>query len=366
MCRIDAGSDSARMRPFRLTLMLGISSLLVALVGSARAGMILTSDGQAAGFGLSTYASGFPNFPAGEGRNGGPFGVAFATNGNVLVSDLNGDIYVFPSDTDGQTVGGAGVTVGATYGSFDPLGMTQFGSNIYLGFQTSNKIDLINANGAAIQTLALHNALGNPITIAGPHGLAVAPNGDLLVSSDTGSSLTGEGIFDINPATGLTRQIVSTNSFDGITTDGTTVYAARADGEVLGFNISTGAQVFDSVNISGADGLTLGSGTLAGNLFVNTNFGQLIQVDLTTRLETVIGTNGSRGDFVLVDPTNGTLLLDQTDSILRLTAPPGGGFGAAPAPEPASLTLLSVGLAGMVAHGWRRRKLADRVSKRLD
>lgn len=349
--------------PLRPASILSILGLLIPL-GSARAGMVLTSDGTAAGFSLTTYASGFPNFPAGEGQNGGPFGIAFAPNGNVLVSDLNGDIYAFPSDTDGQTVGGPGVTVGATYSSFDPLGMTQSGSNIYLGFQTSNKIDLVDSNGAAIQTLNLHNSLGTPVTIAGPHGLAATTSGGLLVSSDTGSNLTGEGIFDVNPATGLTRQIVSTGSFDGITTDGTTVYGARADGEILGFNISTGAQVFDSVNISGADGLTLGSGTLAGNLYVNTNSGQLIQVNLGTRLETVIGTGGSRGDFVSIDPTNGSLLLDQTASILRLTAPPGGSFGAA-VPEPASLTLFSLGLAGMAVYGWRRKR-ACRASKRLD
>ena len=152
--------------------------------------------------------------------------------------------------------------------------------------------------------------------------------------------------------------IYSGVSFDGLTTDGVVVYAAREDGEVVGIRISDGAQVFDAGNFAGADGVALGTGTLAGNLYVNTNYGELIQVNLATNAQTVIGTGGSRGDFVTVDPPNGSLLLDQSDSILRLNAPLGGGFGPMTAPRnPSSLMLFAGGAVGLAIYGWRRKVL---------
>jgi hypothetical protein len=329
----------------RLVLTIGCMALLLGGAGSAQASMELTLAAQADGFQLSTFASGFPNFPAGNG-NGGPFGIAFAGNGTVLATDLNGDIYVFPSDANNQTVSGA--TVGATYNSFDPLGMTQTGGKIYVGFQSTNLIKQVSSTGTFVSNLA---------SIPQPHGIVVNPtNGDLLVSSDSGS-LSGAGIWEVNPVSGAVTNIYSGRSFDGLTTDGVIVYAAREDGEVVGIRISDGAQVFDAGNIAGADGIALGTGTLAGNLYVNTNFGSLIQVNVATKVQTTIGTGGSRGDFVTVDPNNGSLLLDQSDSILRLSAPEGGGFGPTTTPEPSSLMLFAVGAAGLAIYGWRRKAL---------
>ncbi len=214
--------------------------VLIFQAGSAQADMVLTTTAQNDGFKLTTFASGFPSFPAGEGQNGKPFGIAFASNGTVLVSDLNGNIYNFASDTDNRTV--AGATVGATYGSYDPLGMTQSGNNTYLGFQSSNVVDRVS------------------------------------------------------------------------------------------------------------------------NLYVNTNCGELVQINVATDVQTIIGTGGSRRNVVSVDPNNGTLLLDQTDTILRLTAPPGGGFGTVP--EPSSLCLLGIGVAGVTVHRWRRSRRVGRANRR--
>ena len=68
----------------------------------------------------------------------------------------------------------------------------------------------------------------------------------------------------------------------------------------------------------GPDGIALGKGPVAGNLFVNTNGGTVVEVNLATAAKTLIASGGSRGDFVTVDPNNGTLLVTQSDRIMRL------------------------------------------------
>src|SRR5262249_38861359 len=50
-----------------------------------------------------------------------------------------------------------------------------------------------------------------------------------------------------------------------------------------------------------------------------TNDGTIIEVNLTTLAQTTIATNGTRGDFVTVDPTNNTLLVTQSDAIVRIS-----------------------------------------------
>jgi hypothetical protein len=104
------------------------------------------------------------------------------------------------------------------------------------------------------------------------------------------------------------------------------------------------------------DGTALGAGTLAGNIFVNTNAGTVVEVNLTTLARTLIATGGTRGDFVTVDPTNGTLLLTQTNQIFRLTAPPGGSFGAVP--EPQTLTIFGLIGLGLLLASRRRTAVA--------
>ena len=103
-----------------------------------------------------------------------------------------------------------------------------------------------------------------------------------------------------------------------------------------------------SVTVGDVDGTALGQGTLAGELFVNTNSGtypvvngstttnvsggQVIEVNLATLSETVIAYGSTRGDFVTVDPNNGTLLMDESTEIIRLFPPAGSSFGGLPRP----------------------------------
>src|SRR5262249_38855462 len=80
-------------------------------------------------------------------------------------------------------------------------------------------------------------------------------------------------------------------------------------------------------SIPGIDGTAVGFGSLAGFVFANTNFGQVWQVDLSNPANMVlIASGGSRGDFISVDPLDGSLLLTQTDEIARLRPPPGSSF----------------------------------------
>jgi hypothetical protein len=100
-------------------------------------------------------------------------------------------------------------------------------------------------------------------------------------------------------------------------------------------------------------------GTLVGKLFVNTNGGQLVEVDLATLAQTIVDSGGSRGDFVVAAP-DGSPLLTQSDRGLRLSAPPGGSFGpheppvspAVAVPEPASMVTFGLCIFGFLA--WRR------------
>jgi hypothetical protein len=70
-------------------------------------------------------------------------------------------------------------------------------------------------------------------------------------------------------------------------------------------------------------------------------------------MQTVIANSGSRGDFVKVDP-NGTLLVTQGDSIVRLTAPAGGSFSS---PEPGSVGLIAGGLGLLAVLRGRRKRV---------
>src|SRR5262249_57792996 len=129
------------------------------------------------------------------------------------------------------------------------------------------------------------------------------------------------------------------------------LYAALAD-RVVGYNLLSGALVFDSGFIAGVpDGIALGAGVLAGNLYVNTIDGTLVEINLESREQTLLATGGSRGDFVFVDPNNNTLLLTQSDRILRLTGP--DDFEPPGVPEPATVRLLGAGALGRVGCGGR-------------
>ena len=320
-----------QQRPFLSSLGVAALTILgaVSVSNRAHADLTLTPAGVAAGFTLSTFADSFPFV-----NNIGPLGITFS-GGQVIVSDYPGNVRVFPTDTDGQHA--TSVAIAQNYGFSNAVGLTTVGSKTYMTQQSAASIVQINANGTFNQNIVGYaNATG---IISNPN------NGHLFVSN-------GSNIIDVDPIA-KTSVLFNGAPADGLATDGTTLYAAVSINSIVGYNILTKAQTFTSGFVNTADGSALGFGALSGNIFANTNDGRLVEINLLTSVQTILATGGTRGDFVTVDP-NGSLLVTQTDRIVRLTARAGGGFSSTPEPGTVGL-FVSVGLSSLGVLARRRR-----------
>lgn len=313
--------------------------LSAALSGNAFAAATLTSAALAQGFTLSTFVDQIPN----SGGGGvGPTGIANISGNQVMISDyFTGQVRVF-NDTDNQTWSGS-VASGQAFGAANAHGLATVGSHIYLAQEGAQKVIEIDSSGNYVQDIV--SGLGAVAVVANP------TNGHLYVSTFSGN------IWDVDPAA-KTKTVFNSQPADGlmISPDGATLYAATSDrGYIYGFDTTSKTQVFNSgFVVGGVDGTALGFGGLAGNLFINTNAGTLVELNMTSLLSTTLMTGGSRGDFVSVDSSNGSLLITQTDSVLRLTAPSGSGFGASTVPEPNILALFGIAAASFAAVRKRR------------
>jgi len=313
-----------------LTVAFGLAS-----IGQARADFAITQAGLDQGLSVTTFASGFPSRESGSGP-AGPLGVGFIPGGGVLVSDFFGDIRRFATDADGQSAAGAPIV--QSFGFSNSHDIAQVGGGIYLTRPAIGDLAQLNNDGTLNQVVVsgLPSAVG---VVANP------TNGHLFVA-------TSGTIYDVDPTARTKTSFIDRNA-DGlsISGDGRTLYGA-VGGHILGFDTTTKLQVFDSGSIGGVDGTAIGTGLFAGYAFANTNFGQLYEVNLTTKALTLIGTGGSRGDFVTVDPTDDTLLITQSDRILRIH---GASFAI---PEPSSVVLLALGAVGLAASGRRYARRA--------
>ena len=230
----------------RFVLMLLVSLALGGLLGKpVRADLTLTAAGTAAGFHLSTFGTGFPTFNNG-GYLEGPLGIAYLSNGSVLVTNVNGEVRLFPNDADGQNAATAPVT--ASYSLANACGLVRVGDTFYTTQQASNVVAQVDSNGTFVQSIA---------NVSSPTGLAVNPiNGHLIVST-----LGVDQIVDIDPNAKTASLFVNANA-DGIATDGAVLYAAVNMNQIVGYRISDGAVVYTSSTINNVDGLAVGTGVL--------------------------------------------------------------------------------------------------------
>jgi hypothetical protein len=331
-----------------MTLLVGASFGMMSASTPSRADLALTAAGTADGFTLDNFMTGVPA-TSGNPSNGccGPLGIA--TNsagqvvfqvysvGNFLVSDVNGQAFNPATQTSNLTSTGYGMAI------------TNSGGTLYTGNNDAGgTLQKLNADGSLNSTVAT-----TPSSAIAGHGITTNPvNGNIVASSFN-------GIWSINPTTGVATQIVNTGgNVDGVSmsANGQIVYGAN-NGRVIGYSVTTGLQVFTSSFLGSPDGtgVITGSSPFAGDIISNDNDGTVWLIDSTTGVGTQIASGGTRGDYVGVDGTNGSLFLTQTNEIWRLGCGEGCGFVQGGVPEPSTWAMLLLGFAGIGFMAYRRK-----------
>jgi hypothetical protein len=288
------------------------AGLIAAGYGPALATLTLTPAGIADGFGLSLFVDQVPFTTNSLCVPGcGPAGIATNNLGEVVFNDSrNLANYVF-NDVDNQHFSQA--LSSAPFGSITyGIAITNDGGTLYAGNDSvGQQLFKLNPDGSSA------GAVPGTSGTAG-HGLATNPASGHVVAA------SANGVFDIDPVTGIHTQIANATNIDGVSVsaDGKTIYGATHSA-VLGWNYS-GMVVYNSGNIGSTDGTGViqGAGKFVGDIIVNDNDGIVMLLDPVAHTAVTIASGGSRGDYVGTDLTNGSLFLTQTDSVFRLTCGP--------------------------------------------
>lgn len=310
----------------------------------------LTSDGVSLGFTLNTVASALTVQPNGTPNCCNVLGSAVNSDGTIIINNSSaGKNYLF-NNANNQTL--ADAVSSASDGGF-PTAMANANGTVYAGGGALRKL---NHDGSTALTFS---------NISVRAGIWTNPTNQHLIAVGNFSDALGfhGGLIDIDVSgASPTARLINTAGSDGLTVspDGTIVYTNSA-----AYLISDGSLIA-TYFVSGADGMGVitSSNALNGNVIVSTTNGNLVMLDPSKSFaQILIASQGGYGDFTSPDFTTGTLLVSSGDSLLRLGCGAGCGIGSGPVtppsgnvPEPASLALMGLGIAGIAGIAVARRR----------